>query len=44
MFKVYKYIVIRKCIKHDFLAFMLFSHTKFQTSEGTFCRVEVHIS
>ena len=29
--------------KHDFPAFMLFSHTNVQMSEGTFCRVEVHI-
>ena len=44
MFKANKYIVILKCIKHDFPAFMLFSQTNFQTSEGTFCRVEVHLS
>ena len=43
MFKAYKYIVILKTHKNDFPAFMLFSHTHFQASEGTFCRVEVHI-
>ena len=43
MSKAYKYIVILKCIKYDFPAFMLFPHTNVQTSEGTFCRVEVHI-
>ena len=43
MFIAYKYSVILKCILHDFPAFALFSHTKVQMSEGTFCRVEVHI-
>ena len=43
MFKAYKYIVMLKCIKHDFPTFMLFFHTNIQTSEWTFCRVKVHI-
>ena len=44
MFKAYIYIVFLKRQKYDFPAFMLFSYTKVQMSEGTFCRVEVHIN
>ena len=43
MFKAYKYVVILKMQKHDFPAFMLFSHTNIQTSEGTFCCVEIQM-
>ena len=32
-----------KCTLHDFPAFAVFSHTIAKMSEGTFCRVEVHI-
>ena len=43
MFIAYKYSVILKCILHDFPAFALFSHAIVKMSEGTFCRVEVHM-
>ena len=33
----------QKCTLHDFPVFALFSHTIVKMSEGTFCRVEVHI-
>ena len=43
MFIAYKYSVILKCTIDDFPAFALFSNTIVKMSEGTFCRVEVHM-
>ena len=45
MFIAYKYSIILKMhiTVHDFSAFELFSHTIVKMSEGTFCRIEVHL-
>ena len=44
MFKDYKYSVISVThITYFFFAFLLLSTSNVRMSEGTFCRVEVHI-
>ena len=43
VFKDYKYIVISKTYISSFVRFLLFSTCNVRMSEGTFCRVEVHI-
>ena len=43
MLKDYKYSVISKTYITSFFRFLLISTSKVRMSEGTFCRVEVHI-
>ena len=43
MFKDYKYSVISKMYITSFSSFLLLSTSNVRMSEGTFCRVEVHI-
>ena len=43
MFKDYKYIVISKTYIASFFRFLLLSTSNVRMSEGTFCRVVVHI-
>ena len=43
MFKDYKYSVISKTYITSFSRFLLLSTGNVRMSEGTFCRVEVHI-
>ena len=43
MFKDYKYSVISKTYITSFSRFLLLSTRNVRMSEGTFCRVEVHI-
>ena len=44
VFKDYKYIVISKMYISSFVRFLLFSTCNVRMSEGTFCRVEVHLT
>ena len=44
MFKDYKYSVISKRYITSFFRFLLLSTSNVRMSEGTFCRVEVHIA
>ena len=43
MFKDYKYSVISKTYMTSFFRFLLLSTSNVRMSEGTFCRVEVHM-
>ena len=43
VFKVYKYSVISITHVTSFFRFLLLSTSKVRMSEGTFCRVEVHL-
>ena len=43
MFKDYKYSVISKTCITSFFRFLLFSTSDVRMSDGTFCRVEVHV-
>ena len=43
MFKDYKYSVIFKTYITSFFRFLLLSTSNDRMSEGTFCRIEVHI-